>query len=150
VEREGVSATWEASVAVGANIVGYTFLVRQGKYLLQAPLSWYREKDGSDLTPGYEAESLVHLEHPVRSACLFCRAGSLETVRGTSNRFEVDSVTAISCERCHGPVARHLERPVRGSIVNPASLPAKQRDSVCEQCHLEGEARILNAGRNWW
>jgi hypothetical protein len=34
--------------------------------------------------------------------------------------------------------------------VNPAKLPPGIRDSVCEQCHLEGVVRILNPGRDWW
>ncbi len=37
-----------------------------------------------------------------------------------------------------------------GSIVNPAKLPVRQRDSVCEQCHLEGATVILNPGKYWW
>jgi hypothetical protein len=31
--------------------------------------------------------------------------------------------------------------------VNPSRLPEKARDSVCEQCHLAGEARIAHPGR---
>jgi predicted CXXCH cytochrome family protein len=34
--------------------------------------------------------------------------------------------------------------------VNPAKLAPSRRDSVCEQCHLEGAVRILNPGRDWW
>ncbi len=34
--------------------------------------------------------------------------------------------------------------------MNPARLAPSLRDSVCEQCHLEGEVRILNPGRDWW
>ncbi|MGH7867234.1 MAG: hypothetical protein ACREP9_06265, partial [Candidatus Dormibacteraceae bacterium] len=34
-----------------------------------------------------------------------------------------------------------------GSIINPAKLPPRARDSVCEQCHLAGEARIPNPGK---
>jgi predicted CXXCH cytochrome family protein len=66
------------------------------------------------------------------------------------NRFADPPFTAISCDRCHGPPAAHLKKPVAGSIVNPAKLAASQRDSVCEQCHLEGAVRILNPGRDWW
>jgi hypothetical protein len=39
---------------------------------------------------------------------------------------------------------------VAGSIINPASLPSRERDSICEQCHLEGATRILNPGRDWF
>jgi hypothetical protein len=35
----------------------------------------------------------------------------------------------------------------RESIVNPATLPPAERDSVCNQCHLQGAARIPRYGR---
>jgi hypothetical protein len=34
--------------------------------------------------------------------------------------------------------------------VSPAKRAEKQRDSVCEQCHLEGVTTILNPGKDWW
>jgi hypothetical protein len=33
--------------------------------------------------------------------------------------------------------------------VNPAHLEKRARDSICEQCHLEGAVRILNPGKSW-
>jgi tetratricopeptide (TPR) repeat protein len=39
-----------------------------------------------------------------------------------------------------------LENPVAGSIINPAKLGPRARDSICEQCHLSGQALILNPG----
>jgi tetratricopeptide (TPR) repeat protein len=39
---------------------------------------------------------------------------------------------------------------VPGSIVNPAKLAGKERDSVCEQCHVEGATTVLNPGKDWW
>jgi hypothetical protein len=33
------------------------------------------------------------------------------------------------------------------TIVNPARLSPQLRDAVCEQCHLEGEARVVRSGR---
>ena len=55
---------------------------------------------------------------------------------------------AITCERCHGDGAAHVRRPSSKNIVNPAALSGAARDSVCEQCHLEGETRILNPGKS--
>jgi hypothetical protein len=57
-------------------------------------------------------------------------------------------VQAITCERCHGDGAAHARRPSSKNIVNPAALSGAARDSVCEQCHLEGETRILNPGKS--
>jgi predicted CXXCH cytochrome family protein len=70
-------------------------------------------------------------------------------VPGTDNQFRQPALSPISCERCHGPAQAHLQKPVPGSIVNPGKLPPAARDSVCEQCHLEGEVRILNPGKSW-
>ncbi len=42
-----------------------------------------------------------------------------------------------------------MRKPEPGSIVNPAKLPPRARDSVCEQCHLEGETRVLHPGKEW-
>jgi hypothetical protein len=55
---------------------------------------------------------------------------------------------AISCDRCHGDPALHLKDPVSGSILNPAKLSGAARASICEQCHLTGEARIPNPGES--
>jgi len=44
-------------------------------------------------------------------------------------------------------------------MVNPAKLDAARRDSICEQCHLAGEARVEKPGKQlavfrpaicWW
>ena len=51
----------------------------------------------------------------------------------------------VTCERCHGPGAAHVNG---GAIVNPAKLSAERRDQVCMQCHLEGNAAIERAGKH--
>jgi tetratricopeptide (TPR) repeat protein len=35
------------------------------------------------------------------------------------------------------------------AILNPAKLDAERRDSICSQCHLTGEVRVMRAGRDW-
>jgi hypothetical protein len=37
------------------------------------------------------------------------------------------------------PSGAHMAKPSAANIVNPARLPVRARDSVCEQCHLGGE-----------
>ncbi len=150
LERRGVAAEYPAAYSVGAGIVGYSYMVSVGKYLFQSPASYYTQTKSWDLTPGYETESNLDFTHQISSGCLFCHTGTVNFVAGTTNQFEDPAFTPISCERCHGSPAAHLKSPVAGSIVNPARLAAKNRDSVCEQCHLEGEVRILNPGRDWW
>jgi predicted CXXCH cytochrome family protein len=150
LEHQGVSASYPIAYGVGAGQVGYSYIVRIGKYLFQSPASYYSQTREWDVTPGYETETSLDFTHPILSGCVFCHTGSVNLIAGTNNQYADPAFTPISCERCHGPSASHLQRPVPGSIVNPAKLPVRARNSVCEQCHLEGEERVLNPGREWW
>lgn len=150
LERHGVSAEYPVAYSVGAGIVGYSYIVRLGRYLFQSPVSYYTRTQSWDFTPGYETEPHLDFTHEITSGCLFCHTGSVNLVPGTENQFSEPPFQPISCDRCHGSSASHLRKPVPGSIVNPAKLPARARDSVCEQCHLEGDVRVLNPGRDWW
>jgi hypothetical protein len=47
------------------------------------------------------------------------------------------------------PPAAHLANPSSRNIVNPAHLDPVPRDSICEQCHLIGAARVLNPGKQF-
>jgi predicted CXXCH cytochrome family protein len=150
LERGGLAADYPVAYSVGAGIVGYSYMVRLGAYLFQSPVSYYTQTQSWDLTPGYETEPNLDFTHQISSGCLFCHTGSVNLIGGTANQFGDPPFTSISCERCHGSPAAHLKNPIAGSIVNPARLAPGRRDSVCEQCHLEGEVRILNPGRDWW
>lgn len=150
LDRRGVVAKYPVAYSVGAGIVGYSYMVWLGRYLFQSPVSYYTQTKSWDLTPGYETEAHLDFTHQISSGCLFCHTGSVNLIGGTANQFGDPPFMPISCDRCHGSPAAHLKKPVPGSIVNPAKLTPSRRDSVCEQCHLEGEFRILNPGRDWW
>lgn len=150
VERHGAVARYPVAYSVGAGIVGYSYLVWLGSYLYQSPASYYTRTNTWDLTPGYETDPNLDFTRQITSGCLFCHTGSVNFRDKAANQFTDPPFAAISCERCHGPSAAHMENPIPGSILNPAKLPAARRDSICEQCHLEGVVRILNPGRDWW
>lgn len=145
----GLTAEYPVAYAVGAGKVGVSYLIAIPPYLFQSPVSYYSQAAVWDVTPGYEPERVLDFTHPITEGCVFCHANKVNLVAGTDNQFKQPALTPISCERCHGPVEEHLRKPVAGSIVNPSKLPPVARDSVCEQCHLEGEVRILNPGKHW-
>lgn len=149
LEEQGLVAEYPVAYTVGAGAVGYSYLVRAGPYLFQSPVSYYTQTQSYDLTPGYETERLLDFTHPIPAGCLFCHTGGTKLIRGTTNGYGEPAFTPISCGRCHGPLENHLRNPVPGSIVNPAKLPERARASVCEQCHLEGETRVLHPGKTW-
>ena len=151
VARDGLSAEYPIAYVIGSGSHAFAYIVRIGDYLFQSPISYYSRRGIWDVAPGYETNSLPDYDRPVTPECLTCHAGHASPVAGTLNRYESPafSATAISCDRCHGDPSPHLEHPSRENIINPARLPERARDSVCEQCHLSGEVRILNPKRQF-
>jgi hypothetical protein len=149
LNSRGLTAEYPIAYAVGAGKVGFSYLIAIPPYLFQSPVSYYSQAAVWDVTPGYEPERVLDFTHPISEGCVFCHSNTVNLVSGSDNRFRQPALSAISCERCHGSAEAHLRKPLPGSIVNPAKLPLAARDSVCEQCHLEGEVRILNPGKHW-
>ncbi|MCS7045625.1 MAG: hypothetical protein NZO58_04645, partial [Gemmataceae bacterium] len=91
--------------------------------------------------------------------CLVGHAGLFDPIAETYHKFAITE-TSISCERCHGPGALHVERHARGwheatatdavddTIVNPARLPRELAEAVCQQCHLRSSAAVAVRGRS--
>ncbi|MEZ5353995.1 MAG: hypothetical protein R2762_15260 [Bryobacteraceae bacterium] len=146
VERGGRRVELPVSYFVGSGKQGRSYLVELDGYLFQSPVSYYAGGGGWRLSPGYQHDVVVDFSRPVTPECLFCHSGQADPVSGTQNRYGSPPFVseAIGCARCHGDPAAHLASPARGNIVNPVRLDAARRDSVCEQCHLSGEARIPN------
>jgi hypothetical protein len=138
--------------AVGSGREGKSYLLQVGGALFQSPLSWYSRRGVWDRSPGFAADKTLDFERPVTADCLFCHAGRAAPVAGSVNRYaEADPIPepAITCARCHGPGEAHVRDARRGNIVNPVKLGPAQRDSVCEQCHLSGAARIPLPGKTF-
>ena len=98
-----------------------------------------------------------NFERPIQPECLFCHTNQVRHVAETLNRYEppIFEGHAIGCERCHGPGALHvkgggLSTEPDLTIVNPAKLAPALRDSVCQQCHLQGWFRFPRAGRDFF
>src|SRR6266481_1791170 len=151
ISRGGLTATYPLDYVVGSGAHAYGYLSRVGDFLFQAPVSYYSQRAAWDMAPGYESDPAPDFGRPVSAECLECHAGHARPVTGTLNRYENPpfSSETISCNRCHGDPAEHLRNPGRQNIVNAARLSTRARDSVCEQCHLSGETRVLNPGRQW-
>jgi tetratricopeptide (TPR) repeat protein len=148
LERNSASAEYDIAYAIGSGNHAIGFLIQMGDHLFQSPIAWYTKHEIWDIAPGYEETRAPDFNRPVTPQCLFCHAGQARPVRGTLNRYAAPpfQAEAITCERCHGPTKEHLRSPIPGSIINPRKLSFRARDSICEQCHLSGVARIPNPG----
>ncbi len=146
LSERGLLAEYPIQYQIGSGERGRTFVVQIGEYLLESPASWYRGR-GWDVSPGYEQLQLIDFDRPVTDNCLFCHAGKAKFSDADGRKLAGTPITAITCERCHGPSDAHVQHPSAHNIVNPARLVGPQRDGICEQCHLEGETRVVNPGK---
>jgi photosynthetic reaction center cytochrome c subunit len=147
----GEPETYKIDYVVGSGNHASGYLINLNGHLFQSPIAWYRSRNTYDLAPGYENMPNPDFTRPVGEACVFCHSGTALHVPSTLNRFRAPpfAAEAITCERCHGPVERHLADPRAGTIVNPAKLAPAARDATCEQCHLFGVARVPNPGKQF-
>jgi Cytochrome c554 and c-prime len=154
----GVLAEVQAEVhfAIGSGAQGRSYAFLRDGYLFQSPVTWYPRAARWDLSPSYELRN-QHFSGAIGPACLFCHCNQVEHVPGTNNRYRppVFRGFVIGCERCHGPGELHIARRAAGgvvdgpddTIVNPARLEYSLREAVCQQCHLQGEQRVVGRGR---
>jgi hypothetical protein len=147
----------EPTFVMGSGSHGRSYIVNFDGFLFQSPISWYSQQGRWDVAPGYNSADKL-FDRPVHVQCMYCHCNDALPVPDMINRFQAPVVRehAIGCERCHGPGELHVRErdadlPVEGtadtSIVNPAKLEPALRDAVCEQCHLQAEARIVRRGR---
>jgi predicted CXXCH cytochrome family protein len=150
-ERPGdraISARLRLKYYVGSNTRGRTFLFSVDRFLYQSPINFYARSGTWDMSPGYADLETMPLNHVVDRTCLFCHASRVaEPEPGTTNRFDGEAFlqAGVGCERCHGAGSEHVAG--RGHLLDPRTLPADARDSLCTQCHLEGQSRIARTGR---
>ena len=149
LENAGENTTYRIDYVIGSGNHASGYLVDMGGDLFQSPVAYYKSRHAYDLAPGYENLPDPDFTRPIQEECVLCHSGTALHVSGTLSRYRppVFPAEAITCERCHGPVEKHLEDPRAGTIVNPAKLEPVARDSICEQCHLFGAARVPNPGK---
>ena len=158
--RDGAGASLaeiegEVRFALGSGSRGIAYLIERDGYLFQSPISWYAQEQHWGISPGYaEFTTQPNFERPIQPDCLYCHTNQFHPVAGTLNRYETPIFQgySIGCERCHGPGELHVKGAMQSgepdlTIVNPARLAPALRDSVCEQCHLQGSVRLARAGR---
>lgn len=147
--NKGEAMDFRIAYVIGSGAHADGYLVDILGHLFQSPVAFYTSRQSYDLAPGYENLADPDFSRPVVEECVLCHSGTALHVSGTRNEYRspIFTAEAITCERCHGPVERHLAEPRAGTIVNPAKLEPAARDSICEQCHLFGIARVPNPGK---
>lgn len=149
----------EPDYRVGSGEHGFSYLIESSGRFFQSPITWYSESAEWGLSPGYAPEYHPGFERLVTHDCIACHSGTANPDPQSRDRFLRPAITeaAISCERCHGPAADHIEfRSAAAGDSDASADPilhlggesADVQNAVCFQCHLQGRARILQYGRH--
>jgi hypothetical protein len=126
---------------MGSGENGFAYIVRSGKRLAEAPLSYYTKSKKWDLSPGYQ--DVEHgFQRPIVAACAGCHSGRPRPVARGLGLYEDPPFEqmAIGCENCHGPGRKHVLSAASGAIVNPAKLSRADRAKICADCHQDPAA----------
>ena len=147
-----------SDVAIGSGTRGRSYLTVADGAVTQTPISWFGQGvDKWDVSPGFDLSRGG--QRPIGVECLFCHVDRVEPVGRSQNRYRQPLFAFqanVGCERCHGPgelhvAERSIGEPITGidtTIVNPKHLSSELRMSICQQCHLQGEARVARRGRD--
>lgn len=138
-------------VVVGSGRKGQTYLFWDDDKLFELPVSLWVANHQWVNSPGY-VDGTARFERVASPRCLECHATSFVSRAPPINRYERASlILGISCVKCHGPGAEHIDRerralggtpPVDSGIINPAKLARGRQMDVCALCH-SGAGRAL-------
>lgn len=138
---------------VGSGTAARTFITVQNGLYTEMPLTWYTQRKTWDLSPGYRDRN-NRFSREIPDRCMACHNAYPVDVPYVKGKYK-SVPEGISCERCHGPGALHVDERLANpepasdvdlTIVNPAHLDLARRLDVCQQCHLNGSASILREG----
>lgn len=136
---------------VGSGMRGRTYLFERQGFWFETPVNWYGKQRVWDMAPNYLDAREMPLTLPVDPNCLHCHASGVQpSLPGSRNHFANGPFLhgGIGCGACHGDAQAHLASQGRAPVLNPARLAPARRDSVCLQCHLEGETAVYKQGRS--
>ncbi len=145
--RQPITGMRALSYFIGSGAAARTFLIDEGGFLFESPVTYYRSSLSWKPSPGFEGLDYPYLTRPVVPGCLQCHASGIQSKSGTLNGYNDPPFleNGVACERCHGPGSDHISKG--SAMMNPAKLAPAARDSVCAQCHLSGEVRVPRAGK---
>lgn len=136
---------------IGSGKRGRTFLFERDGYWFEAPVNWYAKKRLWDMAPNHLSDREAPLTMAVDPGCLHCHtsgvAASLPDARNHYAGIPFAS-GGIHCSACHGDSSAHLASKGKVAMLKLDALDPVRRDSVCLNCHLEGETAVDRLGKN--
>ena len=156
-ERAPLDDTETLAYFIGSGLHAHTYLFARNlpgtdsALWYEAPINWYTRRGGYAMTPAFEQAGVAPLAMPTNPNCLHCHVtGVADAVEDGTNRFQGPPFRqgGIGCSACHGDMAAHVASGGKAPVLQLAKLTPKKQDSVCLQCHLEGDALVQRTGRS--
>jgi len=136
---------------IGSGHRGRTYLFQSGDQWFELPINYYTRRAGWDMAPAFGDSTTLPAPLPVDPNCLHCHATAVQPSLSTArNSFATIPFLqgGVGCSSCHGDPAAHLASRGHAPIANPVKMSPAARDSVCLQCHLEGDAVVYQPGKS--
>ena len=129
-------------IVTGSGKIGQTYLYWKANRLYQLPVSFWADSGKWINSPGYLDGQAV-FNRPVGPRCLECHATYFKADSYERNVYDQEKfMLGISCERCHGPGAKHAKKQLNhpegiatDDITHPGKLSQQRSIEVCAQCH---------------
>lgn len=151
------------SYVIGSGSFAKGYLLSDGPYLLQSPVTWYKKPNALEMAPGYDFPTHAGMSRVLTDQCLFCHAGIVSRQAGNDEQVNILE-GAIGCERCHGPGQDHsnkFKKLIGNSvlageahqdpmIVHPGKLSRALAEAICAQCHLQGDVVVDATNKSIW
>jgi predicted CXXCH cytochrome family protein len=140
----------ELRYVIGSGKRGRTYLFEQSGYWFEAPINWYAKKHLWDMAPNHTADKEMPLTMPVDPGCLHCHASDVARSLPEARNLYASEPFAhggITCAACHGSGDAHLASKGKVRMLDIDAMHPVRRDSVCLNCHLEGQAAVIRNGR---
>lgn len=156
-ERAPLDDTETLAYFIGSGLHARTYLFARNApgssdlLWYEAPINWYTRRAGYAMTPAFEKAQTAPLALPTDPNCLHCHTtGVADAVDNTTNRFHGAPLRqgGVGCSACHGDMSAHVTSGGKAPVLKLATLTPKKQDSVCLQCHLEGDALVQRPGRS--
>lgn len=142
----------ELEYFIGSGRRGRTYLFEQDGYWFEIPVNWYGKKHIWDMAPNYLRATEMPMTLPVDPGCLRCHSSGVQSSLPVArNKFAGAPFLhgGITCSACHGDAAEHVATGGQVRMLDLKSLRPVARDSICLNCHLEGDVAIEHAGKRW-
>lgn len=144
-----LSGRQELQYFIGSGKRGRTYLFERQGYWFEAPINWYAKKRMWDMAPAYLDAREMPLTLPVDPGCLHCHVtGAASALPDARNHYAGKPFAegGIRCSACHGDGAAHVASRGKVKLLDLDALAPVRRDSICLNCHLEGQVAVTKAG----